>query len=51
MMALLFVLFLIVLILTLANREKLSFLVFGVAIALSVVWFLHHASSTLSIQL
>lgn len=51
MMSLLFVLFLIVMILTLGNKEKLSFVMFGVAIALSTVWFLHHAGSTLSIQL
>lgn len=51
MMGLLFVLFLLVLILTLKNRQGLSIVLFGVALALSTVWFLHHASSTLSIHL
>lgn len=51
MMALLFALFLVVMILTLANREKASLVLFGTAIVLSTLWFLHHASSTLTIQL
>lgn len=51
MMSLLFALFLLVMILTLNNREKLSFIAFGVAMALSTVWLLHHASATLNIQL
>jgi hypothetical protein len=51
MMTLLFVLFLIVMILVWKNQEKLSFIVFGVAIVLSSLWFLHHASSRLTIQL
>lgn len=51
MMSLLFVLFLIVMILILTNSEKLSFIMFGIAIALSTVWFLHHATSPLNIQL
>ena len=51
MMTFLFVLFLIVMILVLKNQEKWSFIVFGVAIVLSSLWFLHHASSTLTIQL
>ena len=51
MMALLFVLFLMAMILALKNRARLSIVFFGVALALSTVWFLHHASSTLSIHL
>lgn len=51
MMSLLFVLFLVVMILTLMNKEKLSFIVFGVAIALSVVWLRHHATVMPNIQL
>ena len=51
MMSLLFVLFLGAMILALSDREKLSFVAFAVAMALSVVWFLHHATSTLNIQL
>ena len=51
MMSLLFALFLIVMVLTLSNKERLSFVAFGTALALSTVWFVHHASSTLTIQL
>ena len=51
MMSLLFSLFLVVMILALANKEKLSFMTFGVAIILSTFWFLHHATSSLEIQL
>lgn len=51
MMSLLFVLFLLVMILTLYNKEKASFIAFGVAVALSTLWFFHHAGSTLTIQL
>lgn len=51
MMSLLFLLFLVVMILTLLGREKLSFITYGAAIVLSVAWFMHHAASTLTIQL
>lgn len=51
MMSLLFVLFLLVMFLTLMDREKLSFIAFGVTLALSTVWLLHHASSIVNIQL
>lgn len=51
MMSFLFLLFLIAMILALENREKLSIVLFGAATVLSTVWFLHHASSTLSINL
>jgi len=51
MMSLLFVLFLLVMILTLNNKETLSVIAFGAAIALSTLWFFHHAGSTLTIQL
>lgn len=51
MMALLFVIFLVVMILTLNNREKPALVTFGVGIVLSTLWFLHHASSHLTIQL
>ena len=51
MMSLLFVAFLVTMILTLCNRERLSFIAFGVAMVLSTAWFLHHASSTLTLQL
>jgi len=51
MMSLLFVAFLVTMMLTLCNKERLSFIAFGVAMALSTVWFLHHASSTLTLQL
>ncbi len=51
MMTLLFVVFLVAMIFTLLNREKLSFITFGVAMVLSTVWLLHHASSSLNLQL
>jgi hypothetical protein len=51
MMSLLFVLFLVVMILTLCNKETASFVAFGVAMVMSTLWFLHHAGSTLTIQL
>jgi hypothetical protein len=51
MMSLLFALFLLVMLLTLRNKERLSYFAFRAAVALSTVWFFHHASSTLTIQL
>jgi F0F1-type ATP synthase assembly protein I len=51
MMSLLFLLFLAVMILALSDKETLSFKTFGVAIILSTFWFLHHATSSLEIQL
>lgn len=51
MMSLLFALFLLVMVLALKQKGKFSFFVFAAAIVLSTGWFLHHASSTLSIQL
>lgn len=51
MMSLLFVLFLVAMILTLADKERPSFIVYGLAMALSIFWLLHHAKSTLNIQL
>ncbi len=51
MMSLLFALFLAIMVLALMNREKLSLIVFGVALAASLFWFGHHASSSLAIQL
>jgi len=51
MASLIFLLFLITMIFTLMNREKLSFITFGIAMALCVFWFHHHATSTLVIQL
>lgn len=44
MMSLLFELFLLVMVFTLLDKEKLSFMTFGAAFAFSTVWFLHHAS-------
>ena len=51
MVSLLFLLYLGVMILTLLDKERLSFITFGVAMVISTVWLLHHASETLSIQL
>lgn len=51
MMSLLFLLFLVVMILALSDKETLSFKTFGVAIILSTFWFLHHATSSLELQL
>lgn len=51
MMSLLFLLFLAVMILTLADRGKPSIILFCIALVLSTAWFLHHASSTLAVQL
>ena len=42
---------LVAMILTLSNKEKLSFIVYGLAMVLSIFWLLHHAKSTLNIQL
>jgi hypothetical protein len=50
-MSLLFLLFLVTILLALFNREKASFVAFGVAIVASTLWFLHHASSSLTLQL
>lgn len=51
MMSLLFLLFLTTMVLALANKEKLSFIVFAIAIVASALWFNHHIGATLSIQL
>ena len=51
MQSLLFLLFLVTLLLALFNRERPSLIVYGLAMVLSVVWFLHHATSPLQIQL
>lgn len=51
MMTLLFVIFLVVMILTLNDREKPALVTFAVGIVLGTLWFLHHASSALTIQL
>ena len=51
MMSLLFVVFLLTMVLTLLDKERLSFIAFGVAMVLSTAWFLHHATSSLTLQL
>lgn len=51
MISLLFLLFLVTMILALSNKEKLSFIVYGIAIVACVLWFSHHISEPLSIQL
>lgn len=51
MMSLLFLLFLAVMVFTLLDRERWSFITFGIGIVLSTVWLLHHASEKLNIQL
>jgi hypothetical protein len=51
MMSLLFILFLVSMSLTLAGKKTPSFIVYGLAMVLSIFWLLHHASSTLNIQL
>lgn len=51
MMSLLFLLFLISICLALTNREKASVAVYGIAMAMSLYWFFHHASSPLAIML
>ena len=51
MMSLLFILFLVPMILALMDKEKLSFIAYGLALAASLFWFHHHATSTLAIQL
>jgi len=51
MIAALFLLFLVTMILAIANKEKLSFIAFGIAITVNTLWFLHHATSSLTIQL
>ena len=51
MMSLLFLLFLVTIILALSDKEKLSFIVYGVAMVACVLWFNHHIGATLSIQL
>jgi hypothetical protein len=51
MISLLFLLFLVTMVLALSNKEKLSFVVYGIAIVICVLWFNHHATDALSIQL
>ena len=51
MMSLLFALFLVSILLALTNREKASFIAFGVAMAASLYWFHYHASTPLAIML
>lgn len=51
MMSPLFLLYLAVMVSTLLDRERPSFITFGVAMVLSTVWLLYHASETLNIQL
>jgi Family of unknown function (DUF5993) len=51
MTSLLFLLFLITMLLALGNREKLCFTVYGITIIVCVLWFSHHVSEPLAIQL
>ena len=51
MSSLLFLLFLVTMVLTLVDREKISLIAFGVAMVVSIFWFHHHASTPLAIQL
>jgi|AP12_2_1047962.scaffolds.fasta_scaffold91846_2 Family of unknown function (DUF5993) len=51
MISLLFLLFLVTMILALSNREKSSFVVYGIAMVACLLWFNHHVSEALSIQL
>lgn len=48
---LLFALFLLVMIFTLLDKEKLSFITYGVAIAIGTAWFIYHSTTPLTIQL
>jgi len=51
MTSLLFLLFLVTMVLALANREKLCFIVYGITIVACVLWFSHHVTEPLAIQL
>jgi len=51
MTSLLFLLFRVTMILAMSDKEKMSFVVYGIAIVVSVVWFSHHISEPLAIQL
>jgi hypothetical protein len=51
MTSLLFLLFFVTIVLALSNKEKLSFIVYGIAIVACVLWFSHHISDPLAIQL
>ena len=51
MQSLLFLLFLATMLLALFNRERPSLVIYGIAMVMSALWFLHHATSPLQIQL
>ncbi|MCG8544269.1 MAG: DUF5993 family protein [Alphaproteobacteria bacterium] len=51
MMSLLFLLFLVTLALALVYHERLAIYAFGIAMVVSILWFHHHASTPLAIQL
>lgn len=51
MMSLLFLLFLIAIVLALADKERPSLAAYVVAMVASLFWFYHHVGATLHIQL
>lgn len=51
MISLLFVLFLAAMICIVLDREKLFFVTFSIALAVSLFWFHHHATTPLAIQI
>jgi hypothetical protein len=51
MISLLFLLAFVAMVLTMVDKHKCSFMVFGVAMLLSLLWFRHHATDTLNILL
>ena len=51
MMSFLFLLFLIAILLAVADREKPSLVAYAVAMAASLFWLHHHIGASLSIQL
>ncbi|MBE7216723.1 DUF5993 family protein [Shewanella benthica] len=51
MMALIFCLFFIAMVLAVQGKRNLAFYGFGVSLMVSLYWFSHHATDTLSILL
>ncbi|WP_041419953.1 DUF5993 family protein [Shewanella violacea] len=51
MMALIFCLYLITMVLAIKGKRNLAFYGFGVSLVVSLFWFSHHATDTLSILL
>ena len=51
MISLLFLLFLVAMVLTMVDKHKSSFAVFGVGMLLSLLWFRYHATDSINILL